>query len=1349
MNYCDLVQLADFPSSPGQDLLAARTNRHDLVASWRVSQGLSERLSREFFPHLEAMLDPDRGVRASNLLVSGNAGFGKTHLLAAISAVLQGSAPEDALTHPSLRNAASALAGRFHVVPLAAPGPSTDFLPGLVHQLEAYVSTSSRRPWFRSRRSPEHFKARLKDLASDLRRQTPDKALLLVVDGLARRHGCRDPADLARDAADLLTLAEAGDASDFHLLSDARFGVLHDPDTEIPNSLRTPLAERFALLTLEGEDLFEVAAQCLLPKTTEQRDRIGSHLSRFADQDPHWAAHLETFIDLYPIHPDYLRILGRLSIHAERCVWDVLRGAVQRILNTPIPDDHPGFLTYDDYWHEITRDPRLKHQLEIEGVVAAGRRLERRIRRGLDPTLQPMARRLVRALAIHRLTSTSIYTPLGITADELRTSLGPWSTEIPTVSIADASRDQAMPAESAEPSMEATTAPVEDAPDPRSEPQTPLQWVVHALDAVRALDTDGFLVREDGSGRYGFHFERFRRFVTPEIVLHWVNAIPFLLLMISGGLMLVARLASTEQAWLAFAVLAHKTIAVGWLVSVPWAVLSRPKAHWQHLRVLLRWGPVDLLWMIQSFRSLYFRGAVVPPAPRFNTGQKTNAGLVPFYFFVFGVTGALMHFRGSSLLPWYIHTALYFSALASVGGHLYLALVNPGTRISLPAIFHGWSPMKYVEHHHPLSLPPSRRAHLPPPTARTLREALVPRKVEIVMLTAMVVMASLGAAAFRRTQVAAVKKQFASSFASAINPTRLSIKHRFGPAADNCTRCHTFTGGIPDSRCTECHQVVQDRRNQRLGFHGTLQGPCTECHKEHPAPNRTLLPPLPARFTHDQTTFPLAGAHVQVDCQQCHDRPRPPEVGIHFIGLRHESCVDCHEDPHQNQFTADCTACHTPHGWTGRDLTFSHWEDSEFPLVGRHQQVACDQCHTPEASGASLATARFKGVPLDCAGCHKDPHREPLATKCTACHTPDGWGVDQLTFRHNRDTRFPLTDRHQQVACDQCHQPPSPQAPLAIALFRGTPSDCADCHRDPHRGQFQRNCTQCHSTRGWEKSSLTFDHNRDSRFPLVKKHSQLDCLKCHIPPESGAKLAFATFRGLPSACADCHRDPHAGQFGRECTRCHQEPTRWTGSDLHFAHDRDSQFPLTGRHADVECRKCHVPAAVQSALASATFKGLPTTCAQCHETRHPDTYGTACLSCHDTHTPWPASPPGPQHFQKLVIDGERLSGRHLKTECQTCHVPEKVSGPQAFPSGKGECVSCHRADEPHQGVLGFACGRCHGNQSWSGDDLRFQHNTMSRFRLDENHDTVACAKCHEKGRWKPLKSSCRDCHPQIF
>ena len=124
---------------------------------------------------------------------------------------------------------------------------------------------------------------------------------------------------------------------------------------------------------------------------------------------------------------------------------------------------------------------------------------------------------------------------------------------------------------------------------------------------------------------------------------------------------------------------------------------------------MLTWTKDDLNWMLLSPRVIFNSNIKVPDAGKFNPGQKLNMLLVIGYFFGFLTTGLLMWFRGTILISWYFHVALFFASLGSLGGHLYLSFIHPSTRIGLGGIFHGRVPKKYIEHHHALTLKHDQR----------------------------------------------------------------------------------------------------------------------------------------------------------------------------------------------------------------------------------------------------------------------------------------------------------------------------------------------------------------------------------------------------------------------------------------------------------------------------------------------------------------------------------------------------------------------------------------------------------------------------------------------------------------
>ena len=998
-------------------------------------------------------------------------------------------------------------------------------------------------------------------------------------------------------------------------------------------------AEDFA-----AEPTYLLAAR-LVAKTPEQAALVREHLSRFTKFYGGMGERLEEFTALFPIHPDTMVVLEKISCVKPANVLRWLAEELEKSLGEPVPENEPSLISYDRFWEYLRRHPELQSATEAEAVVYCGKTLEADFESKWTATeSKNVARQVLHALLVHRLTTADIYNTHGATAAELRDGLC-----LPPLSADKAGGD---PAEAL------------------------LAWVRELLGELRKAIGEKNVGLNPTTHEYAVHVRKFKRFVKPEILLHWINAVPFVLLLSTGGIMLASRFLHFDRKTF---VLVHEICAATWIVGLPLTVLVHARIHWQLIRTILTWGLDDLLWMTQSPRSLINKKVTPPPAGRFNPGQKINTLLVVVYYFGFSATGVLMFFKGSILFPWYAHTALFFSALGSLGGHLHLALLNPSTRIALAGIFHGWAPIEYIKHHHPLSLPASARSHHAQPGKKTLKEELLLSRVEIVILIVTVLLAGVGALAFHKAQLASVKSAFTKKFADSISPSELSTRHRIGPLAESCTKCHSYTGQIPDSNCEQCHVDIRERRVKLVGYHGTFKGDCRNCHHEHPSATNSIVPPFREKFTHDLAAFKLEGKHVKLDCDACHKKLHPPvptdqpiTAGIYFIGLKSEKCADCHRDQHNGQFTVACEKCHTVNGWTGRELKFFHDKDSSYPLVGKHAAVDCAKCHKPNPSGAVLGTATFKGLSHDCKSCHEDPHRKQFVAACETCHTPSSW----------------------------------------------------------------------------KKEALIFDHTRDSKYPLVAKHAEVACAKCHVPPTPKEPLATALFHGLKSECADCHKDPHNGQFERNCTRCHPVPNNWTGQQLQFAHNRDSQFHLDGKHAAVDCVKCHKPEPAGGKLSSAKFKGLGTGCEACHSVKHPPEYGATCVSCHAIDR-WIKTRPGVDHILKHEVHGEQLLEKHLSAKCDACHNPARVALLGLPGRTQFECVSCHKANEdPHKGTLGDQCTKCHGTIAWKGETLKFNHNTMTSYGLNQDHKNVACVKCHENNHWKPLNTTCAGCHPKF-
>jgi len=313
-------------------------------------------------------------------------------------------------------------------------------------------------------------------------------------------------------------------------------------------------------------------------------------------------------------------------------------------------------------------------------------------------------------------------------------------------------------------------------------------------------------------------------------------------------------------------------------------------------------------------------------------------------------------------------------------------------------------------------------------------------------------------------------------------------RHRFVPDAftveKHALTALPLTGRHRDARCDACH----GRASEFLPrvFHGTPSD-CDECHADahrgffasgtgegeacSTCHLTTLFSEMPeSGFDHGRwTRFDLSGAHAEAACEACH-RPSDKKdalgrtfgrVADHFGRI--EGCVSCHADPHGGAFDAkrlpaevsgrkDCARCHGETSFRTLAAPFDHGLWTGFPLTGAHGAETCSSCHpTLRVPGAGQRT-RERARGAACAGCHADPHAGQFVEKksgradCARCHE-SATAFSEIDFNHNIDSRFPLGDTHDRVACAGCHKPFVHEGKDVIR-YRPLPTDCVDCHGD-------------------------------------------------------------------------------------------------------------------------------------------------------------------------------------------------------------------------------------------------------------------------------------------------------------
>jgi predicted CXXCH cytochrome family protein len=403
----------------------------------------------------------------------------------------------------------------------------------------------------------------------------------------------------------------------------------------------------------------------------------------------------------------------------------------------------------------------------------------------------------------------------------------------------------------------------------------------------------------------------------------------------------------------------------------------------------------------------------------------------------------------------------------------------------------------------------------------------------------------------------------------------------------DCRQCHTsLVFSDAKTECIQCHKDI----------HQNSVGPdCSRCHTQVSWLVNNIAE------IHRRSRFPLVGAHVTADCNQCHKSENLVRFDVAGV-----NCIDCHRQDYmattnpnhlQSGISQDCIACHPLNSfqWTG--FGFNH---SVFPLTQGHSAVKCTDCH----SNGNYTTAK-----PDCYSCHqqdfasaKNPNHvtAKISTVCQDCHTlAPGWSP--TTFDH---AIFPLKLGHSAPACIDCH---------TGGNYTTTPSDCYSCHQKDYLATtapnhsasgYAKTCESCHTLAvGWKPA--TIDH---SKFPLTLGHAGVACTDCH---------KTTNYASTSTDCYSCHQTDFNNStnpnhktlsFSTTCTQCHTTTPGWKPASYT---QHDSQFfPIySGRHRGTwaNCSDCHTN----------TANYLLFDCIRCHSGVHKGSnYSNArCYSCH--------------------------------------------------------------------------------------------------------------------------------------
>jgi len=480
-------------------------------------------------------------------------------------------------------------------------------------------------------------------------------------------------------------------------------------------------------------------------------------------------------------------------------------------------------------------------------------------------------------------------------------------------------------------------------------------------------------------------------------------------------------------------------------------------------------------------------------------------------------------------------------------------------------------------------------------------------------------------------------------------------------------------------------------------------------------------------------------------CLNCHTEIKnliSNEKGYHYF-VKDENCANCHKEHFGRNFKLV----------NFDEKSFDH-NLTKFKLEGAHAKLKCSSCHNQKFfKGEKYKNGTFLGLGTKCLDCHQDAHMGQLSQNCLECHTFEKWDLALKTFNHDK-ARFKLTGLHKNVNCYSCH-PKSKSGNVLFTVFKNLIfSSCSNCHNDFHKGKFGE-CEKCHSTTGWQNLKIKFDHNLTD-YKLDGMHNLLKCEKCHnkVKKIKNESDYISNFKITHKICLDCHTYYHGGVFMKrkskgDCSDCHNTSGFALITFTTTRHNLETRFKLTDSHLTIPCFKCHRINNTQN------FYWINLLCQSCHIDNHGNQFAndkgeTYCERCHKT-TKW----------DDLKFNHNetkfKLDGKHNQVPCNKCHYEKLTVNNFQFVKYVNtplECESCHK--DIHLGQFASNnsytdCSRCHTPEGWK--ELKFNHNTDSKFKLTGAHEKLECQKCHKIEnspvgnftRYKPLPINCEGCH----
>ena len=420
MRYADLINFNPIDSVIQLTAANDKSIATNLVKSYVMSDDMAGKLKNNMLTQLrlEDVVD-NKGV-----LLVGNYGTGKSHLMSVISAVALEANNLNYLQNKKFAEDAKCIAGRFEVLRIEIGASQMSLRNIILNKVKQDLEDRGLSFSFPDEKDIITNKDVLLKIMETFSAKYSEQGYLIVVDEFLDYLGGRRAQEVKLDLGFMRELGEIIKNTRLRVIFGVQEKLFDNPNFSFVSQTLNRVKDRYEQVIIRKEDTSYVVSERILKKTPEQKAAVREHLLSFCSLYSNMSERLEEYVDLFPIHPSYIEVFNKIYIIENRHILKNISEIIRRILDDEITKEAPGILSFDSYWTFIKENLALRTDANIKEVVEKSSMLEDIVTRSFPKRLyKSLALQIIHALSVHRLTTGDISIRAGLTAENLRDDL--------------------------------------------------------------------------------------------------------------------------------------------------------------------------------------------------------------------------------------------------------------------------------------------------------------------------------------------------------------------------------------------------------------------------------------------------------------------------------------------------------------------------------------------------------------------------------------------------------------------------------------------------------------------------------------------------------------------------------------------------------------------------------------------------------------------------------------------------------------------------------------------------------------------------------------------------------------